>query len=305
MSGPKKRAHRNDVTPWSIDGGRRCGTRAILAGAAVAKKNSPSRWRFRPPLPGTFGFRLRPSGAASTYSRSVLGARGKIGPSRRACKSAWRAFRAICERFRLLRPPRPFVLRASGPRENSPSRWRFRPPLPGTFGFRLRPSGAASTYSRSVLGARANVRRRPRSDKPRPSRFCRILRALNCPHFHGFSRVLGTTLWITGWDGGGTRRADFRQLDITSTIVHSRLDVVWLAAEAARPVVRDRAGDRHPPAERRPAAARRRGGGTRLRPAVGAQRAARAARPRPARDRGALPRARDPPDRRRQRRHRG
>ena len=48
---------------------------------ASDQKNSPSRFRFRPPLRPTFGFRLRPPGGASTYSRSVLGASGNLdGP---------------------------------------------------------------------------------------------------------------------------------------------------------------------------------------------------------------------------------
>ena len=42
--------------------------------------------------------------------------------------------------------------------ENSPSRWRFCPLSPLTFRFRVRPSGGASTYSRSVLGASRNLR---------------------------------------------------------------------------------------------------------------------------------------------------
>src|SRR5262249_50226839 len=40
---------------------------------------SPSRSRFRPPFSLTFGFRLRPSSSASSYFRSVLGARGNLG----------------------------------------------------------------------------------------------------------------------------------------------------------------------------------------------------------------------------------
>src|SRR5690349_4454429 len=41
---------------------------------------SPSRSRFRPPLSLTLGFRLTPSRSASTYLRSVLGARGNLWP---------------------------------------------------------------------------------------------------------------------------------------------------------------------------------------------------------------------------------
>jgi hypothetical protein len=43
--------------------------------------------------------------------------------------------------------------------KNSPSRFRFRPPLPLTFAFRLLPSVSASTYLRSALGARRNLTR--------------------------------------------------------------------------------------------------------------------------------------------------
>ncbi len=43
---------------------------------------SPSRFRFRPPDPLTFGFRLLPSVPASTYLRSVLGANGNLGEAR-------------------------------------------------------------------------------------------------------------------------------------------------------------------------------------------------------------------------------
>src|SRR5438105_2083300 len=39
----------------------------------------------------------------------------------------------------------------------SPSRSHFRPPFSLTFGFRLWPSRPASSYVRSVLGARTNL----------------------------------------------------------------------------------------------------------------------------------------------------
>jgi len=42
-------------------------------------------------------------------------------------------------------------------KKSSPSRWRFRPPAPVTVRFRVEPPGRASTYSRSVLGATANL----------------------------------------------------------------------------------------------------------------------------------------------------
>ena len=60
---------------------------------------------------------------------------------------------------------------------DSPSRWRFRPPSRLAFRFRVRPLGSASTYSRSVLGAGANLLRRPRRFKPSTPRKARSLRA--------------------------------------------------------------------------------------------------------------------------------
>jgi hypothetical protein len=101
-------------------GGRRCIGGAILAtaggrGAAIrAPKNdlaprnpwaptapdhSPSRLRFRPPIPVTFAFRLRPSGSTSSYSRPVLDAGGTLGAVGRRCKSSRAQLVAICEAF--------------------------------------------------------------------------------------------------------------------------------------------------------------------------------------------------------------
>ena len=51
-----------------------------------ATKNSASRVRFRPPPQRTFGFRLRPTGVDSTYSRPVLAARGNLGAGGRSVK---------------------------------------------------------------------------------------------------------------------------------------------------------------------------------------------------------------------------
>ena len=70
------------------------------------KKNSPSRLRFRPSLPGTFGlppcgFRLLPSGATSTYSRSVLGARANLEGGHGARKGVENVVPAICGDFSL------------------------------------------------------------------------------------------------------------------------------------------------------------------------------------------------------------
>jgi hypothetical protein len=51
------------------------------------QKNSPSRFRFRPPVALTFGFRLLPSPLASTYSRPVLGASGNLAVVKGSIKS--------------------------------------------------------------------------------------------------------------------------------------------------------------------------------------------------------------------------
>src|SRR5438105_250753 len=61
--------------------------------------HSPSRFRFRPPNPLTFGFRLRPSSGASTYLRPVLGAIGTLGPRESRCKVPHWEQRAFCELF--------------------------------------------------------------------------------------------------------------------------------------------------------------------------------------------------------------
>ena len=58
---------------------------------------SPSRFRFRPPAPLTFGFRLLPSLPASTYLRSVLGANGNLGEVRSFRKRSKDEKGAICQ----------------------------------------------------------------------------------------------------------------------------------------------------------------------------------------------------------------
>jgi hypothetical protein len=62
------------------------------------QKNSPSRFRFRPPLPLTFPFRVLPSDSVSTYLRSVLGARGTLtraATGSRGRKKTWPQFAEI------------------------------------------------------------------------------------------------------------------------------------------------------------------------------------------------------------------
>jgi len=111
------------------------------------RKNSASRVRFRPPPRRTFGFRLRPTGVGSTYSRPVLAA----GRNLRAIRAAVNRLRNEKPQFaifsfwgtpiwypRLLievgrrpsRPPKANAFRDRGgdcATNNSASRWRFRP----------------------------------------------------------------------------------------------------------------------------------------------------------------------------------
>jgi len=61
--------------------------------------HSPSRSRFCPPHPLTFGFRLRPPGEASIYSRPVLDATGTLGAGQGECKHVQNGQRAFCELF--------------------------------------------------------------------------------------------------------------------------------------------------------------------------------------------------------------
>src|SRR5262245_50380910 len=70
-----------------FSGGVPTGERRLsVVSNSVTKRNSPSRWRFRPLHPQTVRFRVEPSGGASTYSRSVLGALWNLRPTTRAVK---------------------------------------------------------------------------------------------------------------------------------------------------------------------------------------------------------------------------
>jgi hypothetical protein len=62
------------------------------------QKNSPSRFRFRPPLPLTFPFRVLPSDSVSTYLRSVLGASSNLTSATRGSRGrekTWPQFAEI------------------------------------------------------------------------------------------------------------------------------------------------------------------------------------------------------------------
>src|SRR5689334_18653059 len=63
------------------------------------QKYSPSRWRFRPPHRLTFRFRVLPSGGASSYSRSVLGASGNLTMATGPGKTLGELICALCEVF--------------------------------------------------------------------------------------------------------------------------------------------------------------------------------------------------------------
>src|SRR5437762_10329596 len=63
----------------------------------LGPKNSPSRFRFRPPCRLAFGFRLPPPGWASTYSRSVLGASRTLGVRLAVRKASRTKLLANCE----------------------------------------------------------------------------------------------------------------------------------------------------------------------------------------------------------------
>src|SRR5215210_1065138 len=99
----KKNAQRNDVIPRAMEGIRRCIAAVILTSSgrrtARDQRNSPSRWRFRPPNLVTFRFRVQSPGSDSTYSRSVLGARGTVEAGAGERKVRPRLLAAICEDF--------------------------------------------------------------------------------------------------------------------------------------------------------------------------------------------------------------
>jgi hypothetical protein len=102
--------------------------------------------------------------------------------------------------------------------KNSPSRWRFRPPSSSAFRFRVQPPRAASSYSRSVLGAGVNLRIARSPCKPDTRRKACSLRQKILPHFH--THRVG--LWIardTGGEGRDRRDRGTLRLDITHVIV--------------------------------------------------------------------------------------
>ena len=89
--------------------------------------------------------------AAYTLNREAVRRSARTRASRRSRGSSRRACFPTTRHNKKERPEA--LLR-------SPSRCRFRPPLSLTLGFRLPPSRSASTYLRSVLDARWNLRAR-------------------------------------------------------------------------------------------------------------------------------------------------
>src|SRR5262249_37798311 len=71
----------------------------------------PSRSRFRPPNPLAFRFRVQPSGPASTYSRSVLGASRNLRPPHIRLKTPAHAKTPLCTLSRLRRAYEATLLR--------------------------------------------------------------------------------------------------------------------------------------------------------------------------------------------------
>src|SRR5262249_1657335 len=68
------------------------------------QKGTPSRWRFHPPSPlafrlGLAAFPVQPSETTSTYSRSVLGARGNLWEGVKVRKGVWTRKCAKSENF--------------------------------------------------------------------------------------------------------------------------------------------------------------------------------------------------------------
>ena len=176
VEGGEAEVHRDDPTtrrpPWTI-------------------KNSPSRLRFRPPLPVNLGFRLRPSGAASAYSRSVLGARGKLSALADVFKGA--AKRVSCNLRRIPFEQDEFAARAvrfgkrevagPGPKvHRAGGAFVHRFPM----NFRLPPTALGSDFDLLALRARCTgehkglAQARARARRREIAAFCA---QRNCPHF--------------------------------------------------------------------------------------------------------------------------
>ena len=172
MKRPNTSAQMKDVTPGSIEGGRRC-IEGNVRQCQTEVRHCVSDHKFAEPvaLSSTASADLPLPGTAlrSDFVLLALRARRKSHTNVLAeeVKGSKQAVCAICALFFFLRcasdscslkrvqndEPAPGVR----VQKNSRSRFRFRPPLPLTFPFRVLPSDSVSTYLRSVLRARGNL----------------------------------------------------------------------------------------------------------------------------------------------------
>jgi hypothetical protein len=105
------RAERRACRSWIAQSAKHFArrARAKFEGAPQGPFDSPSRCRFRPPHRLTFALRLLPSGEASTYSRSVLGAGGTVLAGRPVRKGPGKGPRRILRSFLCSTFPQRFV----------------------------------------------------------------------------------------------------------------------------------------------------------------------------------------------------
>src|SRR4051794_9421516 len=150
MKSPKKRAQRNDTTPWAIEGARKCIGRD--PNASVARRNSRTRFDSGPGKHRGFGrttkkftepvalsstspmnLRLPPTAPGSGFDLLALRARCKRELTAPAAAPQEHGEGRARNLRKLLRAQRELAVRApcsKGCEQDSPSRWRFRPPLP-------------------------------------------------------------------------------------------------------------------------------------------------------------------------------
>src|SRR4051794_3774554 len=145
----------------------------VLTRTEKGQKNSPSRWRFRPPPPRTFGFRLRPSGMVSAYSRSALGAALTLATDVSTDKEPPTRSAAFCGGSFAAPPSGPTRSAALG---SAPAEATIRPPdraqiLPADDAFRPRGCDPMSAKGEpdDTATARDPHRRAPAGPGGRPS----------------------------------------------------------------------------------------------------------------------------------------
>ena len=144
------------------------------------------------PLPGTAlrsGFVLLALRARRKQHTNALAERVK-GSKRPAAANCALFFFQHCasQSCNVKRGPKREVPPRGWDQKNSPSRFRFRPPLPLTFPFRVLPSDSVSTYLRSVLGANSTLTRRASRSRDRKR---------TCPQFAEISFFNVSTAFLT------------------------------------------------------------------------------------------------------------